>query len=60
MADRDLEDRYRALKITEFRELLRRDATEIPDLRYAIERLVVHGEQVACRIRFRCSRTRFR
>lgn len=44
-----------ALGITEFQGLLRRDATEIPDLHYAVERLVVDGEQVACRIRFDCT-----
>ncbi|WNF01160.1 ester cyclase [Streptomyces luomodiensis] len=45
----------RTLSITEFQDLLRRDAAEIPDLHYAIERLVVQGEQVACRIRFDCT-----
>ena len=47
----------RTLRIAEFQDLLRRDATEIPDLRYEIERLVVQGEQVACRIRFDCTPT---
>lgn len=51
----------RTLSIAEFQDLLRRDATEIPDLYYAIERLVVQGEQVACRIRFNCTpRAHFR
>ncbi|WP_372661814.1 ester cyclase [Amycolatopsis kentuckyensis] len=45
----------RTLRLTEFQDLLKRDATEIPDLRYAIERLVVQGDQVACRIRFDCT-----
>ena len=45
----------RILSMAEFQALLRRDATEIPDLRYAIERLVVQDEQVACRIRFDCT-----
>jgi predicted ester cyclase len=45
----------RALTIAEFQDLLRRDSIEIPDLHYAIERLVVQGEQVACRIRFDCT-----
>jgi predicted ester cyclase len=45
----------RTLHITKFQDLLRRDAAEIPDLHYGIERLVVHGEQVACRIRFDCT-----
>jgi predicted ester cyclase len=47
----------RTLKITEFQDLLRRDATEIPDLYYAIELLVADGERVACRIRFDCTPT---
>jgi predicted ester cyclase len=45
----------RTLNIAGFQELLRRDAAEIPGLYYAIERLVVQGEQVACRIRFDCT-----
>lgn len=45
----------RTLHSTEFQDLLRQDATEIPDLYYAIELLVVDGEQVACRIRFDCT-----
>jgi predicted ester cyclase len=47
----------RTLRIAEFQDLLRRDAAEIPDLNYEIERLVVQGEQVACRIRFDCTPT---
>lgn len=45
----------RTLGLTEFQDLLRRDAAEIPDLHYAIERLVTDDEQVACRIRFDCT-----
>jgi predicted ester cyclase len=45
----------RTLSMAEFQALLRRDAAEIPDLHYAIERLVVHDQQVACRIRFDCT-----
>ena len=45
----------RTLHVTEFQDLLRQDATEIPDLYYAIELLVVDGDQVACRIRFDCT-----
>ncbi|MEK8168953.1 ester cyclase [Streptomyces sp. M19] len=45
----------RTLRVAEFQDLLRRDATEIPDLHYAIERLVTQGEEVACRIRFDCT-----
>ncbi|TWF79511.1 putative ester cyclase [Pseudonocardia hierapolitana] len=45
----------RTLTVAEFQDLLRRDATEIPDLHYAIERLLVQGDQVACRIRFDCT-----
>jgi len=45
----------RMLTVVEFQDLLRRDAAEIPDLYYEIERLVVEGEQVACRIRFNCT-----
>jgi predicted ester cyclase len=45
----------RTLRIAEFQDLLRRDAAEIPDVHYEIERLVVHGDQVACRIRFDCT-----
>ena len=37
----------RTLVLTEFQDLLRRDAAEIPDLHYAIERLVTDDEQVA-------------
>ena len=48
----------RTLAVAEFRDLLERDATEIPDLRYAIERLVVQDDQVACRIRFDCTPAR--
>src|SRR5918997_4993924 len=47
----------RPLRVSEFQDLLRRDATEIPDLHYEIELLVVQGEQVACRIRFDCTPT---
>ncbi|MFD2420910.1 ester cyclase [Amycolatopsis pigmentata] len=45
----------RLLRITEFQDMLRRDAAEIPDLYYAIERLVIQDDQVACRIRFDCT-----
>lgn len=45
----------RTLSISEFQNLLRRDVAEIPDLYYAIERLVIQGDQVACRIRFDCT-----
>lgn len=45
----------RTLTLAEFQDLLRRDAAEIPDLHYAVERLVVQGDQVACRIRFDCT-----
>lgn len=45
----------RTLSVGEFADLLRRDAAEIPDLHYAMERLVVQGDQVACRIRFDCT-----
>ena len=45
----------RTLTIAEFQDLLRKDATEIPDLRYDIDLLVVQGNQVACRIRFDCT-----
>ncbi|WP_086680813.1 ester cyclase [Amycolatopsis pretoriensis] len=45
----------RTLSLTAFQDLLKRDATEIPGLRYAVERLVVQGGQVACRIRFDCT-----
>jgi steroid delta-isomerase-like uncharacterized protein len=45
----------RTLGIGDFQALLKRDATEIPDLHYAIEGLVVQGNQVACRIRFDCT-----
>ncbi|HEY0813806.1 MAG TPA: ester cyclase [Pseudonocardia sp.] len=45
----------RRLSIGEFANLLRRDVEEIPDLHYAIERLVVQRDQVACRIRFDCT-----
>jgi predicted ester cyclase len=48
----------RTLHISEFQDLLRRDATQIPDLYYAVERLVVQGEEVACRIRFDCTPAR--
>jgi len=46
---------HRTLGIADFQALLKRDATEIPDLCYAIEGLVVQGNQVACRIRFDCT-----
>ncbi|MFF0516974.1 ester cyclase [Streptomyces sp. NPDC004250] len=35
--------------------MLRRDTAEIPDLFFQIERPVVQGDQVACRIRFECT-----
>ncbi|WP_399896646.1 ester cyclase [Streptomyces sp. BBFR51] len=38
-----------------FQDMLRRDTTEIPDPYFQIERLVVQGDQVACRIRFDCT-----
>jgi predicted ester cyclase len=50
----------RTLRIADFRILLQRDADEIPDLHYAIERLLVQGDQVACRIRFDCTPVAFR
>ncbi|MEQ3550485.1 ester cyclase [Pseudonocardia nematodicida] len=50
----------RRLTVAEFRDLLRRDAAEIPDLHYAIETLLVDGDRVACRIRFDCTPTGFR
>jgi predicted ester cyclase len=50
----------RRLSVGAFADLLRRDAAEIPDLSYAVERLVVEGEEVACRIRFDCTPTAFR
>ena len=50
----------RTLAVAEFQDLLRRDAAEIPDLYYEIERLVIDGEEVACRIRFDCTPTSFR
>ena len=48
----------RTLTIAGFRALLERDTTEIPDLHYAIERLIVQDDQVACRIRFDCTPVR--
>jgi predicted ester cyclase len=45
----------RTLSNAQFQDLLRRDVAEIPDLHFAIERLVTQGEQVACRIRFDCT-----
>ncbi|WIX98769.1 ester cyclase [Amycolatopsis mongoliensis] len=45
----------RTLSMADFQALLKRDATEIPDLTYVIERLVVQDDQVACRIRFDCT-----
>jgi predicted ester cyclase len=45
----------RRLSVGQFQELLRRDTTEIPDLFFAVERLVVQGNDVACRIRFDCT-----
>jgi steroid delta-isomerase-like uncharacterized protein len=45
----------RTLSLAAFRDMLRRDATEIPDLRYRVERLVVDDEQVASRLRFDCT-----
>ena len=50
----------RRLSLAEFQDLLRRDAAEIPDLNYAVELLVVDGEQVASRIRFDCTPVSFR
>lgn len=50
----------RELSLDGFRDLLRRDAAEIPDLHYAIETLVVDGGRVACRIRFDCTPVSFR
>jgi predicted ester cyclase len=48
----------RTLSTADFQALLKRDATEIPDLYYAIERLVVQDDQVACRIGFDCEAIR--
>jgi predicted ester cyclase len=50
----------RTLSLAQFQDLLRRDAAEIPDLHYGVERLVVDGDQVACRIRFDCTPVSFR
>jgi predicted ester cyclase len=43
--------------LDQYRDLLVDDVARIPDLHYAIERLVVDGDQVACRIRFDCHPT---
>jgi predicted ester cyclase len=45
----------RVLDVAEFADLLRRDVTQIPDLHYDVEQLVVSGDDVACRIRFDCT-----
>lgn len=50
----------RRIGVDAFKDMLRRDAAEIPDLRYEIERLVIEGDQLACRIRFDCTPTGFR
>lgn len=39
----------------QYRDLIAGDVAAIPDLFYAIETLVVSGDQVACRIRFDCT-----
>ncbi|HEX6342279.1 ester cyclase [Umezawaea sp.] len=50
----------RRLGLAEFQDLLRRDAAEIPDLRYEIGLLVIAGDEVACRIDFECTPKSFR
>ncbi|MFD4636087.1 ester cyclase [Lentzea sp. NPDC058436] len=50
----------RRLTLAEFQDLLRRDAAEIPDLRYEIDLLAVRGDLVACRITFDCTPRSFR
>ena len=50
----------RRLALAEFQDLLRRDAAEIPDLRYRADLLVVRGDLVACRIEFDCTPASFR
>jgi predicted ester cyclase len=39
----------------QYRDLIEADVAAIPDLFYAIETLVVSGDEVACRIRFDCT-----
>jgi predicted ester cyclase len=39
----------------QYRDLIAGDVAAIPDLFYAIETLVVGGDDVACRIRFDCT-----
>ncbi|MFM0327385.1 ester cyclase [Caballeronia glebae] len=45
----------RALSLDDYRDLLRKDVREIPDLRFEIELLVAEPPRVACRLRFECT-----
>jgi predicted ester cyclase len=42
----------------QYRDLIADDVAAIPDLFYAVETLVVSGDDVACRIRFDCTPVR--
>ncbi|WP_250437729.1 ester cyclase [Caballeronia sp. ATUFL_F2_KS9A] len=45
----------RALTLDDYRELLKKDVREIPDLRFDIELLIAEPPRVACRLRFECT-----
>lgn len=48
------------LGVAGYREMLQRDFTDIPDLQFTVELLVVEPPNVACRLAFNCTpRSRF-
>jgi predicted ester cyclase len=53
--DDEVEHNGRPLKLSGYREMLRRDFEDIPDLRFNIELLACSPPLVAARLAFRCS-----
>ncbi|MBE7209980.1 MAG: ester cyclase [Gluconacetobacter diazotrophicus] len=52
----DVRHNSRALGLGGYRRMLERDCDAIPDLRFAVARLVADGTHVAARLRFDCTR----
>jgi predicted ester cyclase len=53
--DDDVQHNGRRLGVSGYREMLERDVSEIPDLHFAIELLIVESPVVASRLHFDCT-----
>ncbi len=51
----ELEYNGKPLSRADYAAMLADDCAAIPDLRFVVDRLVVDGPQVACRLAFRCT-----